>query len=45
LTKTGEYGFVNAEIDICFSAYERIFSFGGDSERLPGLQLKEGGII
>jgi hypothetical protein len=45
LTKTEECGFVTEEIDICFSAYERIISFGGDSERLPGLQLKEGGII
>jgi hypothetical protein len=45
LTKTGECGFVSAEIDICFSAYERIFSFGGDSERQPIPHLKQGEII
>jgi hypothetical protein len=44
LTKIGEYGFLTVEINICFSDYERIFTFGADPERPPGSQIKEGEI-
>jgi hypothetical protein len=45
LTKIGEYGFLTVEIDICFSDYERMSSFGADPERPPSPHLKEGEII